>query len=424
MVSKEPLEDEKLLGWLQALYPEKMLGRMLPIATLLGAANIGLFYLNVTGKLPALWILTGILYALIYVANFESTNLYLTAIRHLDSELGKFQVLLHYLETYSLGEHIHLIQECAPFREGPPLPTRILQRIKLLTTAGGVSSNPVLGLLINLIIPWNFWIAVMISRYRKRMSQLLPVWLAAFHKLEALISLGTFSALHPEYQYPDIHTDARPVIEVRKIGHPLLSPEKKVCNDFELASLGELSILTGSNMAGKSTFIRTIGVNFCLAYAGGPVNATYFSCLPFRIYTCIRINDSLEDGYSYFYAEVKRLKGLMEALKPDTAPAQEAQNQPILYLIDEIFRGTNNSERMIGSRAYVKTLIGARGAGLIATHDLELAHLADLYPQVHNFHFRDAVHEGRLIFDYLIRPGPSPTTNALKIMQMEGLPIS
>jgi len=236
--------------------------------------------------------------------------------------------------------------------------------------------------------------------------------------------LGTFSALHPDYKFPDINTDAQPVMEVRSLGHPLISPEKKVCNDIRMESLGNLSIITGSNMAGKSTFIRALGVNLCLAYAGGPVNAAFFRCLPFRLYTCIRINDSIGDGFSYFYAEVKRLKGLLVALKPDGISDHDEQIRPMLYLIDEIFRGTNNHERRIGSRAYVKTLIGARGVGLIATHDLELANLADIYPQVHNFHFRDVVQEGKLVFDYIIRPGPSPTTNALKIMEMEGLPVS
>jgi hypothetical protein len=424
MISKEPLDDVNLLGWLQAPFPGQMLNRVLPIATLLAVANIGLFYMNAASILPAYWVLSGFLYAVIYASNYGSISLYLAAVRHLDSELGKFQALLQYLETYPLGKHLHLAKECEPFRESPLRPTRILQRIRLLTTAAGLSSNPVLGLLINLLVPWNFWTAVLISRYRKRMARLLPVWLDTFHKLEALISLGTFTALHPDYKFPDIRADAGPVIEVRSLGHPLISPERKVCNDFQMGTLGDLSIITGSNMAGKSTFIRTIGVNLCLAYAGGPVNAAFFRCLPFRLYTCIRISDSLGDGFSYFYAEVKRLKGLLEALKPDGVSNHDAPNQPLLYLIDEIFRGTNNRERMIGSRAYVKALIGTRGIGLIATHDLELVHLADMYPQVYNFHFRDAVQEGRLVFDYIIRPGPSPTTNALKIMQLEGLPVS
>jgi len=424
MISKEPLDDVKLLGWLQAPFPGRMLNRVLPIATLLVAINIGLFCMNIAGVLPAYWVLSGFIYAVIYFSNSGSIDLYFAAIRRLDSELVKFQALLQYLETYPLKEHLYLTKECAPFREGHIRPTRILQRIRLLTTAAGLSGNPVLGLLINLFVPWNFWTAVMISRHRESMARLLPVWLATFHKLEALISLGTFADLHPDYIFPDIQTDVRPVFEVRSLGHPLLPTEKKVCNNFQMGTLGDLSIITGSNMAGKSTFIRTIGVNLCLAYAGGPVNATFFRCQAFRLYTCIRINDSLEDGFSYFYAEVKRLKRLLEALKPDENSGHNKTNQPILYLIDEIFRGTNNRERMIGSRAYVKTLVGTKGIGLIATHDLELAHLADMYPQVHNYHFRDAVQEGKLVFDYVIQPGPSPTTNALKIMQMEGLPVS
>jgi DNA mismatch repair ATPase MutS len=169
-------------------------------------------------------------------------------------------------------------------------------------------------------------------------------------------------------------------------------------------------------MAGKSTFIKTIGINLCLAYAGGPVNAQSLQLTPFRLHTCIRISDSIVDGFSYFYAEVKCLKYLLDKLN-DKHPL------PMLYLIDEIFRGTNNRERIIGSQAYIKELISKRGVGFLATHDLELASLADTSPQVSNFHFRDQVQDGKLVFDYKIRVGPCPTTNALKIMQMEGLPI-
>jgi DNA mismatch repair ATPase MutS len=170
-------------------------------------------------------------------------------------------------------------------------------------------------------------------------------------------------------------------------------------------------------MAGKSTFIRTVGINLCLAYAGAPVDAAELQTVAFRLYTCIRISDSLGDGFSYFYAEVKRLKGLLDSLQPNPS------GLPLLYLVDEIFRGTNNRERLIGSRAYVKALIGAAGVGLIATHDLDLAQLADNHPQARNLHFRDEVAGGKLTFDYRLRPGPSPTTNALKIMEMEGLPV-
>jgi DNA mismatch repair ATPase MutS len=293
--------------------------------------------------------------------------------------------------------------------------------------------NPLLGLVLNLLTPWDFWVAWLADRQRRGMAGLLPSWLEAFHELEALIALGEFAALHPEYAIPTIrqvedHTQntpdllpseygSEPVFVARRMGHPLLPPDRKVCNDLQIEVLGELLIITGSNMAGKSTFLRTVGINLCLAYAGGPVDAAALQTLPFRLYTCIRISDSLSDGFSYFYAEVKRLKGLLDALRPDPT------GLPLLYLVDEIFRGTNNRERLIGSRAYVKALIGAAGIGLIATHDLDLATLAENQPQARNVHFRDEVAGEKLVFDYRLRPGPSPTTNALRIMQIEGLPV-
>ena len=170
-------------------------------------------------------------------------------------------------------------------------------------------------------------------------------------------------------------------------------------------------------MSGKSTFLRTLGVNLCLAYIGGPVNANDMRVIPMRLFTCIQISDSLSNGISYFYAEVQRLKKLLEAL-------QKEDDFPLFFLIDEIFRGTNNKERRIGSRAYVQSLIQGRGVGVISTHDLELVKLADEISGIRNFHFREDVRDERMVFDYRLRPGPCPTTNALKIMQLEGLPVS
>jgi DNA mismatch repair ATPase MutS len=178
-----------------------------------------------------------------------------------------------------------------------------------------------------------------------------------------------------------------------------------------------VTVITGSNMAGKSVFLKTVGVNLSLAYAGGPVNAQCLQTIPFRLYTSMGISDSVTDGISFFYAEVKRLKALLAELQRD-------HPLPLLYCIDEIFRGTNNRERLTGSRAYVRALTGKRGLGFIATHDLELANLARELSQVVNYHFRDSVEGGRMVFDYILRPGPCPTTNALRIMQLEGLPMA
>ena len=406
---------------------------MLLWATLLVIINITLFLLFVAVLLPPFWILSTLTYAGVYFTSQPLVGEFLAALLRLDGELAKFRPLLRYLEGFPYGDTPAIQQQCAPFLAGADRPCARLRQLQFVTALAGLRMNPFLGLLLNLITPWDFWVAWLASHQRRRMAGLLPVWLDAFHELEALIALGEFAALHPDYAFPNIlpiqeHTQAArdqsasvppsgPVFAVRRMGHPLLPADRKVCNDLQIDALGELLIITGSNMAGKSTFIRTIGINLCLAYAGAPVDAAALQTVPFRLYTCIRISDSLGDGFSYFYAEVKRLKGLLDALRSDPS------GLPLLYLVDEIFRGTNNRERLIGSRAYVKALIGAAGVGLIATHDLELATLAENHPQARNLHFRDEVAGGKLTFDYLLRPGPSPTTNALKIMQLEGLPV-
>jgi len=146
------------------------------------------------------------------------------------------------------------------------------------------------------------------------------------------------------------------------------------------------------------------------------VAAQAFTSVPLRIATCIRVTDSVTDGISYFYAEVKRLKALLDALQPP-------HTYPLFYLIDEIFRGTNNRERLIGSRAYIRAVVGGDGVGVLSTHDLELVKLAGEIPHIRNYHFTETIAEGRMTFDYRLRPGPSPTSNALKIMAMEGLPV-
>jgi DNA mismatch repair ATPase MutS len=170
-------------------------------------------------------------------------------------------------------------------------------------------------------------------------------------------------------------------------------------------------------MSGKSTFLRTVGINVCLAQAGAPVCASRVSWTWSRLACCIRIDDSLDAGLSFFYAEVKRLKTILNLTHIRTDP-------PVLFLIDEIFRGTNNRERLIGSRAYIRALSQGHGFGLVSTHDLELTDLEKDIPSMTNLHFQETVSAGALQFDYRLRPGPCPTTNALRIMQLEELPVS
>ncbi len=413
---QEPLEGEKLVLWLSAAFQSQRLKWALPIATVLVALNLVLVTLNVWGGLPAYWIISLLFYAAFYFLNQSWLAAILGALSRMETELDRFSAILDYLEQVPLDSHAHLARLCAPVRDAARPPSAYLRQIKLVAIGIGLRSNPVLGLALNLVAPWDFVFAYLTDRCRVQVVELLPMWLRVCYELDAYVALANFAYVNPEYVFPDITLDAAPILIAKDLGHPLIPHAQNVRNDFAFNAPGELAIITGSNMAGKSTFLKSVGVDLCLAYAGAPVVATHFRARPFRLHTCIRIADSITDGFSYFYAEVKCLKRLLDELEAkDTAP--------LLYLIDEIFRGTNNRERLLGSRAYIQALLGARGVGLLATHDLELAGLAELRAQVHNYHFRDDVSAGKLVFDYKIRAGPCPTTNALKIMQMEGLPI-
>jgi DNA mismatch repair ATPase MutS len=278
----------------------------------------------------------------------------------------------------------------------------------------------IFGLALNLLVPWDLYVAYRFNRCKQDVKSRLPAWIDTWYELEALNALANFGYLQPDASFPEIwaasDTASAPVLRAEALGHPLLPDEVRVCNDLTLPRLGEVVMITGSNMSGKSTFLRTLGMNLCLAYAGAPVCAAALQCGVLRVFTCINVSDSVTDGISYFYAEVKRLKALLQALST-------AVDTPLLFLIDEIFRGTNNRERLIGSQSYIEALSGGHGVGLVSTHDLELVTLAESMPTIHNYHFRETIVDGRMAFDFELRPGPCPTTNALTIMQLEGLPV-
>jgi hypothetical protein len=420
MVSREQLDGKNLLNWLQIQGFNRELNWLLPLSWLLAAINLILFGLSIFAGLPSYWIFSLTGYAILYFAYQSKISPLIESVAYLDSELDKFRVLIYNLESHSYRQSPHLKTLCSPFIQSNNLPSKQLRKIKRATAAIGLRMNPVVWVLLNIFVPWDISFAFLIQRYQKEMAKNLPFWLDIWFELEALISLANFSYLNPEYTYPGILPleggSNQPIFQAEALGHPLISYEQKISNDFRLDRLGEVIVVTGSNMAGKSTFIKTVGINLCLAFSGGPVNAKSFKTIPFKLHSCIRISDSITDGYSYFYSEVKCLKALLDLLASD-------DRCPVLYLIDEIFKGTNNRERLIGSQAYVHALTGLRGVGLLATHDLELAKLADINEHVINYHFRDEVVEGKLVFDYKLRNGSCPTTNALKIMRLEGLPV-
>lgn len=404
-----------LIDWLERSGHHASLLPTIFLLSALCALNIAGIVLAAFEVIPQIWPLTFLIY---FGAMFLMQARIGTAwgdLQELEKALTHFKVVFGYLESRAYKNSPRLAEICAPFVEQDKQPSIEVRRLGFLAAALGVRTNAILWFLVHLLMPWDFIFTHRLNQLKNELAGLMPRWLDAWYELEALNSLANFAYLNPHYGFPEIAAEQNR-LSARTLGHPLLNPEAKVCNDFELDQNQRIVILTGSNMAGKSTFLRTIGVNLCLAYAGAPVNADHLETSLFRLFTCIKVSDSVQDGLSYFYAEVKRLQALLAATKADDP-------LPVLFLIDEIFRGTNSRERLIGSRSYIRSLSQSNAVGLVATHDLELIKLADEIAGVVNFHFREEVISGRMVFDYRLRPGPCPTTNALTIMRLEGLPV-
>jgi len=409
-------DGQKLVNWLSDLPDTGSLRTAVIICAVLAPINIALFGLFLVGLLPPLWIGSFFIYVMVAFSQRRFTAHVFDEALKLSTSLEKLSSVLDFLESYNYRKKEHLWKLCQRIVDDKP--SRHLRKVTWLVAAASMNNNPLLVLVLNALVPWDMYFAYRLEQRKADLADNLPHWLDTWYTLEAHCSLATFADLNPQYIFPDISVqDSTPIFDVGGLGHPLIPHQTKVSNDFRFEQQGEVVLITGSNMSGKSTFLRAVGVNLVLAYAGGPVDARQFSTQLFRLFSCIRVTDSLEDGISYFYAEVQRLKALLRELQVDDP-------SPLFFLIDEIFRGTNNRERLIGSRSYISELAGRSGVGLIATHDLELVQLADEHPQIENYHFKDKVENGRMVFDYKLRRGPSPTTNALKIMALEGLPVS
>ncbi len=265
-----------------------------------------------------------------------------------------------------------------------------------------------------LLLLWSTQLALAIERWRSVCGPSLGRWIDAVGEFEALCALAGYAYEHPEHPFPEISEEG-PLFEASAIGHPLIPPDACVRNDIQLGGDLRAWVVSGSNMSGKSTLLRTLGANAVLAHAGAPVCAGRLRLSPTAIGASIRIQDSLQEGTSHFYAEITRMRQVMELAE---APGST------LFLLDEIFHGTNSHDRGIGAEAVVRGLVERGAVGLVTTHDLALARIANaLAPRAANVHFEDHLEDGKIAFDYRVRPGVVEKSNALELMRAVGLPV-
>jgi hypothetical protein len=264
------------------------------------------------------------------------------------------------------------------------------------------------------IMLWSLQCAISIERWRQTTGPAVGRWLAAVGEFETLNSLACYAYEHPHDPFPEV-TISEGHFEAEEMGHPLIPERRNVRTDLRLIKELRVLIVSGSNMSGKSTLLRTVGVNTVLALAGAPVRAKSLRLSPLQLGASIRIQDSLQAGASRFYAEITRLRQIVELTNGE---------RPVLFLLDEILHGTNSHDRQIGAEKVVGGLLARGAIGLITTHDLALARIADeLDTRAANVHFEDHLEDGQMRFDYLLRPGVVQRSNALELMRSVGLEV-
>ncbi|MBL4753350.1 MAG: hypothetical protein JKY52_07130 [Flavobacteriales bacterium] len=268
--------------------------------------------------------------------------------------------------------------------------------------------------LINAVFMWDIQCILRLEKWKSTFKDEMRTWFTSIHEIDALSSLGTFYFNNPEFTMPKI-TSSKFVVKAGNLGHPLINESSRICNDLDMDGTGKFILITGSNMAGKSTFIRSVGLGLVLATTGAPICADHFEFYPMKIYTSMRVKDSLDDGESSFYAELKRLKLILDNLN---------KKEKVMVLLDEILRGTNSEDKHTGSKAFIKQLTKYHCMGLIATHDLELGGLADQFPEkIKNCCFEVLIKGEKFTYDYKLKEGVCQTLNATVLMKHMGITI-
>lgn len=325
---------------------------------------------------------------------------------------------------YDLNEYVHILEVIKEEEFTSPylkeLSNRLfneensalscLKELEKISSRSNVTYQPIVAIPLDAILLWDLKVVLRLEAWRKTYRDEIEHYLEAIGELESLISLSVLGHMEEQMVFPLVEETGKYVKGI-KLGHPLINKETRVCNDVNMEN--EIFVITGSNMSGKTTFLRTIGINLILAYAGAPVVAEYLSCSKMEIYTSMRIRDDLTHGISTFYAELTRIKKIIEAAKT---------SKQMLFLIDEIFRGTNSADRIIGATSVVKALDHRGSIGAITTHDMELCQLSES-GKVANYHFSEQYTEDTIKFDYEIKEGPSTTTNAKYLMKMVGIDL-
>ncbi|MBE4748596.1 DNA mismatch repair protein MutS [Corallococcus sp. ZKHCc1 1396] len=413
VVAKEKADPELFIQWAESGPSLDAVRWSRPLALLLPPVTLALFILGTVGVIPDSLVWIGLFAQLgVAVATRATLKRMDEAVERGERGFVRYAALFERVEQQSF-EHPRLKQLQAGLNpgKGPPV-SSLFQRFSRLYSLIEFKRHqfhPV----VQWLTLWDIHALFALENWRAAHGRDVRQWFEGLAELEALCCLGGLAHDRPAFTWPELEAQG-PRMEATALGHPLL--DAPVPNDVSLPGPRHALLITGSNMSGKTTLMRAMGANVVLALAGAPVCAASLRLSPMQVLTSMRVKDSLERGVSYFYAEVQRLKMVLDA-------AQAAHGQA-LFLLDEILLGTNTRERQIASREVLRLLLAAGTCGAVTTHDLSLAVLADeKASHVVNVHFRDHLEDGKMVFDYQLRQGVVSTTNALRVLRLAGVPV-
>jgi len=406
-IDEQPRDRPELLSWIKV--PDFIYGNpviriilwLLPLLTILSL--IGWIMLDVPKGLFFLFVLAQWITLGIYSKRINAFHEYISRKKNI---LEKYGHILNVFqpETFAStrGSKLRAEAQNADVK---------VKKLASLVTALNARLNFMTSMFVNSILLYDMQCVYRLEKWKRENASSLQLWMDAICEAEVLSSLGTFAFNNPGFVYAVIHDEL--AIETQGVGHPLLSVDECVTNDIALGKEPSILVITGANMAGKSTFLRTMGVNLVLALAGAPVCAKSYRCPVVAIRSGMRTADSLKDHESYFYAELHRLKSIMDELR---------NGKPLFILLDEILKGTNSGDKQRGSIALVRQLVIQSCLALVATHDLALGDLEKEYPgRIRNFCFEANIENDQLSFDYRLKPGLAQKMNATFLMKKMGI---
>ena len=379
---------------------------MMPMITIPLSAFIIIFNLD---NIRGIIIILLAIQLLVWAAGVLKIVKVFSAISYFKDSLDEYIGILNLLENQNFkSEKLcsifnHLFQKDKAAVKAIKELTRIADKIDL-------RNNGFFFIFLTGLFLWDYQCVFTFESWKEKYGENIEGWLADIGEIEALMSISVLNHIDDGVVFPEI-SEEQTILEGVEIGHPLIQKESRVNNDIKMSN--SIFLITGSNMSGKTTLLRTIGINLVISYCGGAISGKYMKCSSMKIYTSMRITDDLKAGISTFYGELVRIKAIIEGAK---------RNERMIFLIDEIFRGTNSKDRIEGAQAVLKSLNKDGVIGAITTHDLELC-ILDEAIKIKNYHFEEYYKENKIYFDYILRKGVSTTTNAKYLMKLVGIKL-